>query len=122
LYIIYRIGDPLHGVPQYRHILIEKIYFLFCSGDPKRNKTWILVDFLVKSGFYHLDRVVGMDGHYIPRVVREHTNFSNCQVLNLDNLFWWGQTSYRKVCSNKRTNAAPLHSVYSALLFVFGSN
>jgi hypothetical protein len=49
--------------------------FLFCSGDPKRDKTWTLVGFLVKSGFYHLDRVVGMDGHYIPRVVRETHKF-----------------------------------------------
>jgi hypothetical protein len=63
-----------------------------------------------------------MDGHYyIPRVAREHTQFFNCQVLNLDNLCFRGQRGYRKYVvslSNKRTNAAPLGIVHSCLFLL----
>jgi hypothetical protein len=59
----------------------------------------------------------------IPEGGQGNTQFFNCQVLNLDNLFS-GTERLQKVCSNKRTNAAtnaaPLGIV--PLLFVFGSN
>jgi hypothetical protein len=95
------------------------LFFFFFPGDPKWNKTWIFVDFLVKSGFCHLYRVVGMGWALYRGWPGEHTIF---QLPGSE----FGQSVFRdrlglqKVCSNNRTNAAPLGIV--PLLFVFGSN